>query len=278
MTEAKKQFDRPTSAYCDYNDHTWGRIQFLMAIERVASQVLRELRDDVFPLYRKHRPRSQRAYLRLWLDYKLQEPVLQNLRPLIERWANHHHLGGPGGSPPPRGELPLVDWMEPIILATLMTWGKEGAEARLAWCIFDQFAAGAYIGTPDPFVLRTEGWAVLRETEQDFRARVTREFEEAREQHIRQQTAAAEALGNCPMPSKVKPEHFDWLVKFQVLRQSQSKIKEKTGVERSAVSDGIRRAALLVAGDPCDYWLMPPLPAGRKRRTDWDGHGNRLDS
>jgi hypothetical protein len=267
MTEAKKQFDRPTSAYCNYNDHTWGRDQFLMAIERVAPQVLRTLREDVFPLYRKHRPRSQRAYLSLWTDYKLQDLVLQDLRPGIERWANHYHLGGPVGSTPPRGVDPLVDWMGPIILATLMTWGKEGAGARLAWCIFNQFSVGAYMEHPDPFRFRTEGWAVLRETEPDFRARATREFEEALGQYMRRRFADAEARGKCPMPSKVKPEHFDWLVKFQVLRESHSRIVSLSGRQRSAVSDGIRRAALLVAGKPCDYWLMPPLPAGRKRRN-----------
>jgi hypothetical protein len=256
-------------------DRTWARLELLEAIGRTAPEVLQALHKNVFPLVSAMNLKSRRDYIYLRMDPKKVDKLVAQLRPRLEEWADRFHLRGPkpNAPVPPGTGLPLFEWMETIIASTLLAWDRCQCLDPLCWWFPSSYSAGAYRERPDSFTFQGRGWSVLRETENDFRRRLRVSFEIALNAYIKKRKRGALEAGYPEMPSKCTPEHFNWLVMFQVKRMSHSDIARAAHRTRSTITGAIHLVAELVVGDLVDSWLMPPLPAGRPPRADREVSG-----
>jgi hypothetical protein len=241
----------------------------LEAIAKTHEAVLVQLHEKLLPEFLKLRPKSKKATEYLKVDCGQQERILEQLRPAIENWAQSFHLWSREESVPLGEGGSLLSWMKTIILATLMDWAERKSSERNKWCIPFEFSAVAHVEDPAPFRFESEGWALSRQTEAKFRNTISGEFHAALDAYVEKHSRSAEQLGWVRLPENVLPEHFEWLVRYQICRQSQREIIAETGTKRkhSAVAAGIRNAARLVAGEHYRYWLRPPLPPGPRKRS-----------
>jgi hypothetical protein len=262
MPEQRRFAARGSEFRFDY-DHTWGRIQFMEAVARMAPDVLKCLHRDVYPAYLAVKPKSPRMLRALQTDPARHEPVLETIRPFVRLWAEQFHLNGPASQLPHHWDrVGLVGWMEPIILETLMSWDVAGPSS--SWSYPSQYCAGAFLDMPAAFRVECDGWAILRETRSGFEARVTADFKKTLQAYVENRECEAKKHWWTRLPQRVTTDQLDWLVAYQVNRLSHNKISADANRSRQAVSADIKKAAQLVAGSNYRAWLMPPLPPGRR--------------
>jgi hypothetical protein len=260
---------RRKSEYCDLGDRTWARSEFLEAIRRTAPEVLETLREEVLPHFSALDLKSHPDYEHYDWSLDRVSEVLAKLRHHLEPWADRFNLRRPTPevSLPPWDKMQLFQWMGPIIVSTLLDWDKGLNLDPLSWAFVGNFSNGAHCDFPDAFKFETDGWSTLRETEEDFKVRLQDEFVKKMTSYIARQKREAERLGWILMPPRVAPEHFDWLVLFQIKRVSQERIAKAAHRTRPAVAEAIQKTAGLVAGDGVQFWLRPALPPGRRRKS-----------
>ena len=96
------------------------------------------------------------------------------------------------------------------------------------------------------------------------RAEAERELRGAFEDYLRRRLdeieTLAESRGLVPTAEKRRPEHFEWLVYYQVELWSQGEIAEQYGVDRTTVRDALKHAADLLG-----LTLRPRGRPGRPR-------------
>jgi hypothetical protein len=156
----------------------------------------------------------------------------------------------------------LIAWMGPILFDTLLLWADIEEKHCLRWSIPNRMSVVAHLDEPEPLRFEVTGWPLLRMTRRDFENQARKEFEVALHDYIGKCQAKAEEIGWLSLPRSLFEEHMEWLVKYQVQRKSQDKIRREANRTRQTVAEAIKNAARLVAGFEYLQWLRPRLPPG----------------
>jgi len=255
------------------DDHTWARIEFLLALRRAAPEVMTNLRFRLVPAHTHLIPTNEKKRRLFLVDPDEHKVVLASLRPEIREWGREYRLSERYDSDdvPKQFGITLLQWMEPVILQSLLDWVRVDRDPP-DWTFPDKFSVGAYMDFPEPFVFETDGWALFRETEIAFRERVEERLTVELDKYIKEQLAnTVMRIGRKkypypPLPERRTRRHFDWLVDFQVSECSISKIARQVKVSRQAVTKGLNTAAEDVIGLHFRDWLRTPNGGGRPRR------------
>jgi hypothetical protein len=264
MDRSENKVERPSEFHFD-TDHTWARIEYLKAIERVAPRVLDELKDRLLPVFTEIAPKSP-AEMRLFdIDYHRQETLVEQLEPSLSEWAVHFRLDP---SVRPVGDCGLLLWLRTTLYWTLVKWKTKQYDQ--AWEFPDKYAAVAYMESPEPFEFKDQGWAFLRVTEKAFRKQVKASFNNLLNTYIQEQSSGENRGWNHRLPKHIDPEHFDWLALYQIEELSSAKIAKRAGaskeVTRQAVEKAVKRAAEHLIGPNWLMWLRPQLRRGPQPR------------
>ena len=122
---------------------------------------------------------------------------------------------------------------------------------------------------------------MLREKRSAFRKRAQEKFEAELNEYMKKMQSHNKG-GTVPLPNRVNPSSFDWLVMYQMLAKPFSKIpslvqdephKENAhggAVTRQAVTKAVKLAASYVVGPDFKRWLRTPLRGGRPPHTKGD--------
>ncbi len=116
-------------------------------------------------------------------------------------------------------------------------------------------------GPIDPmeqFDFQSGPWHPGEERRADNKARVLAEFEHAYDAYLDQMEAQSIQLGGMRRQAKYTPDHFVWLVRYQVLEHSYRLVARDVGVDRKAVKRGIENAANRVG------MALRPSTSGRR--------------
>jgi hypothetical protein len=159
-------------------------------------------------------------------------------------------------------------WVTEVALQTLSVWVSDAAaEARLDWkmphepTVWPQHHPRLQLSVPE--------WDIFAESRGAAHKRIMTALEEQVLRHLVEKERMAKKHGLRKTPSEMKPFHFEWLVQYQVLRQSHGRIAKgcKPRTVRSTISRGVRRAAQLLVGTASwERWLRPAdKPGGRNQ-------------
>jgi hypothetical protein len=262
MTTSTGKTDYATAPaeYWWLTERMWTKVIFLQAIEEHAPVVLEKLRTQVLPVYLPFHPDSPQAFQDHLIDYGLRYLIADRIKAEIKEWANEFNLCGKS-----KDDFQLLTWMTGTIIGSLMHWVAK-PELPLKWRGLPERSIGAFLEEPDPFRFQMAGWALQSETEGAFAERALLELQQQLRNYIeRRRKDAQRDLRLVRMPSRLPRDHFAYLVLFQCLRHSHRRIADHFGCNRNSVSGGIRNAAKAVIGVCYEGWLMPPLPAGRRK-------------
>lgn len=102
-----------------------------------------------------------------------------------------------------------------------------------------------------------EEWEVLKEPRSVARKRILDYLEKQVDLYLEKLEKDAIDWGLVKRPRKGAPNRFDWLVHYQVLGWSKSRIASEKNQSRSGVQDGIRESARLLVGKNWKSWLRP---------------------
>lgn len=265
----------------DGNVLAWSlRRQFLDTVRQIAPQVLVTLRDEVLPTYREAQPLVLNATPRRTLRVhgrrrgrrvNLFDSVLRShwgptialsdrdfashtasLRDALIRWVDHFGLS--------------AEWTLKVALATLRSWSRHPeALEQLAWEHRRISWDAAVTGEEATFVFRHRYWDPASETWSDFWQEICAAFNEYGAFYRKKVEAIAESKGFRRAPQKRAQEHFEWLARYQMKRESLEDISSSVPITRQAVSRAINELAGLI-----ELPLRPPLPGIKKRRTSRD--------
>jgi hypothetical protein len=201
------------------------------------------------------------------------------------------------------GDVPLLAWMMPVIGDTLGTWAVGDAQTPLRWCLDRAGERRPRLGTRPPLRVTVSGWSLDAETAKAFADRVRREVNETLAEYVRHAEAALAAgpaggseteitlqlpchanpentltlptglVGRifpdlrvqraCRVSARYTPEHYDWLVKFQVQRKRWGTIVKEAceRVAPEAVKMAVQQAAEAVCGrEWYTDWLRKGAP------------------
>ncbi len=180
----------------------------------------------------------------------------------LGRWSQRW---GPAAERP---ALDLVDdWFVCSGLYTLVAWLRHPLLRRVSRIMY---VPGLLIGDARPARLEPYertiafdlSWFPVVESLQDAEERLLEECRRRIREDLRAVEADAERRGM--VPSRVKRtgrEHFEWLVRYQVRRESFAEIATEIGKTRQAVTEAVKETAALV-----DLTLRPAGQPGQPRK------------
>lgn len=195
VRETRGEYNRP-------QQRVMARVEFLLAIARIAPSVLRSLATDVLPVFKECRQRHLYPLSEWWqrqgMTYGIQDPDVMEAEMVapIMRWAAGHHLAGPNGESdaapviehfePPDPEshsspvMSLLGWVYQVVMDTLEKWADEGAQP-IRWNLSRAYErAAVWSGS-----LRVEvSWDVVNEQEHEFRKRTKSIFEQSLDEYV----------------------------------------------------------------------------------------------
>jgi len=239
-------------------DLSYGRNEFLRAIERNAPEVMADLAKKVLPQYRLVKPKTRKECEDLKGDNFLQEPLLTALKPTLMAWAKRHNLLYPAHQNSKNRHfdtpLPFFDAYTNIFLSSLIDWDINGPRSTLKWSSTDWTCAPEFPALRD-FEFRDHPWDASNTTESSFRQGLLENFQKVLEAYVKKTHRRAESKGWQPVPKEALQAHFDWLVMHRVLGKSFKTIAGEVRHPRSEVVKGIASAASLVAGSAYKRWL-----------------------
>jgi hypothetical protein len=223
------------------------QVRLLRAVEKLAPEVLESLRRDVLPVYahiaietsRGKAPHTWAHLLARWAHIRASNlvlrPALLSLKGALEAWAERWHLS--------------EEWVFNAALRNLNFWHEQPAlHNHLSWLGLGQ----AWWSPASEEERRPEGWDPSCETSEEFRARI--------EKYMAQQEELAQMRGWKKTPLKTAPEHFEWLVFFQVKGQPFSRIATRVQRDRNTIKAAVEKTAVLTG------LSLRPSPPGRPRR------------
>lgn len=238
------------------------RNELLSAFKRIEPEVLRSLREQVFPLYLVARPE-------ILASGPEKTPHAED--PFA--WAVRHYRSRAVRSIPARFELRRAfaawaskwDFRDAWILnaarETLRLWSHSPASAeRMEW---QNVSTGLFKrpGTPDErrlAVLHVSEFRQEKETPDEYGTRVKSAlnaevdtFVAAQKELLQKTTWASD--------STKRPEHFEWLARYHLKRESLTEIAANLGTTPPAVLKAIHGVARLTG-----FTLRKPLPGKKK--------------
>ena len=180
---------------------------FFGRLSRTVPDVLRELRETIYPKYRelyvaefKGRSKSPRA------GDEAGECMTRfggSLLPMIKAWSCKHHLNGSED-----------DWVEAQVMFLFWRWVKTGVK-RYADPPALPASSQVWIRSPD-FEFHCLGWGVNLQTWKDFERRATRAFRKQLAAHREQGARLATRKGLRSLTNKravssnERYVHYDW--------------------------------------------------------------------
>jgi hypothetical protein len=258
----------PTGECRSPNDRTAAQRQFLDALRRHAPVALEALRDGVLPVYQLVQEDDGPAAFR-------DDARLRRVDWAIWDWAVRFHLiaapadqdvtSGPDARSrfnPFRLLQKAEGWVWAIVFPTLRHWDiSPAARAALEWAPDNLSCAGK----PSPFKydFQTAAWDARFETRGQARARILAEVAEQLDAAMDGEEAECEVLGLKRITRKTAPEHFEWLVRYQVLGHSFKRIAKECFRTRQAITAGVHGAAELLIGPDWKSWLRRSGKPGR---------------
>jgi hypothetical protein len=257
-----------TGEYHSPNDRAAAQRQFLDALRRHAPVAMKALRDEVLPVYQLVQGNEGQVAF-------LDDARLRQVDWAIWDWAVRFHLivapaGQDATSGPyarsrlnPFGLLQKPEgWVWAIVFPTLRHWDvNPAARAVLEWP--PDKLSGA--GKPSPFKydFQTAAWDVRSETRNQARARILAEVADQLDTAMDSEEAECVKVGMAKVGRKAAAEHFEWLVRYQVLGHSFKCIAKVCHRTRQAITSGAHDAAELLVGPNWKSWLRPPGKPGR---------------
>ncbi|NPV52636.1 MAG: hypothetical protein HPY71_03830 [Firmicutes bacterium] len=220
---------------------------FLIAVERLAPEVLKALAEEVYPCYQGEDMRY----------------VPDSLRAALDAWMQKFHI--------------KADWILEQALDTMSLWRQYPPVLKwepLEWGII---ALGPAEWYPVPkeeqrLIFHSDGWHIDIETRGQARDRLMSEFKAYLEEYLNYVEAIAGGRGwtrtfeKRGRSARGKPDlHFEWLVRHQVQGWTCERIAEEYGgedqwLDPASVWQGIRETAELIG------LRLRTLPKGRKRK------------
>lgn len=219
------------------------------------------------------------------------------------KWGNRWHLLAPskehstssnksGWSVPSDEPTDLTEWLLEAVLGTLWTWHTD-PKADTKWN-YDFILKKPRFNTPSAFQLTiTPGYNPVTETKSDFLRRAHQQLDQCLDEYLSSQQLLNQTcrpnsaktqpgqniLGNwqafsnfpsynlCSQRQAYSPQHFEWLVQFQIQQLPWSRIaKEQTHMTHiDTIRHGVWTAAEHVIGPNWTGWLQRRKP-GRPRK------------
>ena len=236
-------------------------LEFLRAIKRIAPEVLSSLACDVFPLYQslyQSGTAFERAHLLNYFTHeviygvtlagripiaRMTEEMLKeqsdgisffNLRAAVYRWAKRFHLDG---------------WILAFATETLKSWNQLGTLGDLDW----EFDVDRPILVYPTLEFRFEypQWQPNTDTWSSYEKKLDKAFSQAKHEYNQKMLGTPKDIESRKAVDKVKSEHFEWLVCFQIKGQSYKEIYEKQKATCNLGSDkavykAVKESALLI--------------------------------
>lgn len=239
------------------------RNEVLSAFQRIEPEGLRSLREQVFPLYLAARPEILASG---------PEKTPHGEDPF--EWAVRHYRSRSARSVPARFALRRAftawaarwdfkdAWMLDAARETLRLWSQSPTSAeRLEW---QSVSTGLFKrpATSDErrlAVLHVSEFRQEQETPDEYGARVKAALSaEVDAFVVGQKTMLKDAAW--PSVSTKRPEHFDWLARYHLKRESLTEIAASVRTTPPAVLKAIHEIARLTG-----FTLRKPLPGKKKR-------------
>jgi len=231
------------------------RALFLLSLRRVAPEAMKDLAGEPYELISKAIAErgDVEERIRLALPFLLSgsdpgalewlyTPEAVRAASGISVWGNRWNLG--------------AAWVLDQAVQTLAIWLQTfGLRERHDW---GPFYNGFMIYEPPSVAVR--GWNPYEETESEARNRMMKEFKLRLTQHLdsTREDLAVQAFERAPRKSAA--EHFEWLVRYQVLGDSYRAIADDVGRDVQTVREAIDSTCRLI-GIP----LRPPEKGGRPK-------------
>ncbi|MCA9452549.1 MAG: hypothetical protein KC584_07975 [Nitrospira sp.] len=259
------------------------RYRFLAAIAEHAPQVLRDLRESVYPAYRKLFPVEEitKAHLAqargfMWEDFEANEDspdeAHQNFIFALGTWAEKYNL--------------IEAWVFSAALPTLAFWltfecnPQWRLPNKLVWCLSRSISWAD--GHPPPFAFLADSrFYHFRETMEDemvelrknfdqWKEQITKEFEKAMEEYKTSTEDRHKTLLGTDSTRQIK--HYKWLVYYQVYMLTPAKIADKFAWEPRAyqrkpstpLGESTVREAVHELAETIGLTLRPDLERGPK--------------
>ena len=219
-----------------------GRHLFLEAVANVEPEVLRSLRQSVFPFCRQALAEDSENYMkerRRGAFSGWQSPIWEEFELALQAWARSWRL--------------TDHWILEAAKHTAHTWDyveQLGDEPEPGW-LYGRYS----YAHPENAQLLVEarGWEPSDETRQKAEERLRREAKRQIKQHLDRVETHALNLGYKPLPphrsrepgvTKPKiPRHYRWLAEYQVKRMTQEKIADASSVASRTVGLAIAKLA-----------------------------------
>lgn len=246
---------------------------FLEAVARRVPAVLDDLYATAYVPHAAHLPGRQDIRLYSFLcPLDRPRPLADRFRDPVDAWADRWFLlgdpAGRRGHPAPRFHA----YLRGVALDAVLEW-HWGMVARGTWRPFDPTAAFEMLEDHPPvFQPALSGWAMLRDSEPEFRRHARREFASRLDAYVRGRRAALEGkrdrAGAMYRPAADYPQrnHFDFLASYQAGGLPRGRIARESVEDPRTVRKWTERAAAEVVGREAVAWWLRPSPRGRPRK------------
>lgn len=216
--------------------HTYSTArQLLMARVRVIyPKMLKELRDDVFPLFQDYCDTLPGG----WLDHPIDfEGEYEAIGARITEWASRFHAE-------------REEWLAAEALRTLDLWLRsEAALAELRWN--SNAPPEIWMNYTRDFEFSSARWEPEVEPWAQYSLHMRRTFERALRSYEKEVREKATSLGRVPVQARYSQENLDWLILYQFRGFTSvhiaNRIAESTAPpDASTILKGVKAAAKLV--------------------------------
>ena len=215
---------------------------------RAAFQCEPELEAELRRLYGGHL-RGRSSWLKSDIQGNVAPPSRKAFtlaRPLLKRWGEQFGL---------RDQW-CLEWAWAEKLA--VWWAQE----RKQFGVVQTFWFGPPPIRAQPLRVEASPWDITGSTRSSFEKQAREQFERTLGEYCDQLEAAARSAGYVRTKERRNPDHFRWLVGYQVCRFSQNAIADAIGVYRQAVQYAISGLAREIG-----LTLRPPSASRRTKNA-----------
>jgi hypothetical protein len=135
----------------------------------------------------------------------------------------------------------------------------------LKWHVEPEATLVTLFGPTTSFTVKD--WEYFKETRAAAEARILTSLKEEVRHYLNVKEQLAKEEGLEQKGTSWSPEHFDWLVQYQILRWSQAEVAKTYHRTRQTIQSAIHHVSQLLIGPKWRQWLRPPGRSGRPRRS-----------